>query len=63
LSDDFTAVLEMQSIKPLIGKAVGAASVHLKIKQPSENEFRMEQIATAAAIPGTTEESMLGMAK
>ena len=47
-SDDFTPVLELQGIKALLRKAIGAASVHLKISQPSENEVQMEQIATVA---------------
>ena len=59
LSDDFSPVLEMQGVNSLIRKAIGAVSVHLKITQPSEEELRMEQTATAAAIPGTTEEYIL----
>ena len=59
LSDDFRPVLEMQGVNAIIRKAIGVASVHLKISQPSENELRMEQTATAAAIPGTTEEYIL----
>jgi hypothetical protein len=59
LSDDFTPVLELQGVNLLIRKAIGAASVHLKITQPSEQELRMEQTATAASIPGTTEEYTL----
>ena len=59
LSDDFGPVLEMQGVNVLIRKAIVAASVHLKISQPSEQELQMEQTATAAAIPGTTEEYIL----
>ena len=59
LSDDFSPVLEVQGVNALIRKAIGAASVHLKITQPSKMELRMEQTATAAAIPGTTEEYTL----
>ena len=59
LSDDFSPVLEMQGVNVLIRKAIGAASVHLNILQPSEEELRMEQTATAAAIPGTTEDYTL----
>lgn len=59
LSDDFCPVLEMQGVNVLIRKAIVVASVHLKISQPSEQELRMEQTATAAAIPGTTEEYIL----
>lgn len=59
LSDDFTPVLALQGVNMLIRKAIGAASVHLKISQPSADEIRMEQTATAASIPGTTEEYTL----
>lgn len=59
LSDDFEPVLEMQGVNMIIRKATGAASVHLKIAQPSENELKMEQTATAASIPGTTESYVL----
>jgi hypothetical protein len=33
--------------------------VYLKISQPGENEIRIEQTATAASIPGTTEQYIL----
>ena len=59
LSDDFTPVLEMQGVNFMIRKATGAASVHLKISQPSETELKMEQTATSLAIPGTTENYIL----
>ena len=59
LSDDITQVLELQGVNVMIRKATGAASVHLKITQPSQNEFKMEQTATAAGIGGTTEEYVL----
>lgn len=59
LSDDFDPVLALQGVNILIRKAVTVASVNLKIKQPSELELRMEQTATAASVPGTTEEYTL----
>lgn len=59
LSDDFSPVLALQGTNVLIRKAISAASVHLKISQPSENELHMEQTATAASIPGTTEDYTL----
>lgn len=59
LSDDFAPVLALQGVNVIVRKAIGAASVHLKISQPSQNELRMEQTATAASIPGTTEEYTL----
>jgi hypothetical protein len=43
----------------MIRKATNVDSVHLKIKQPSENDLQMEQTATAASIPGTTEKYIL----
>ncbi len=59
LSDDFAPVLALQGVNVLLRKAISAASVHLKITQPSEQEFKMEQTATAASIPGTTENYIL----
>ena len=59
LSDDYTQVLALQGVNALIRKAIGTASVHLTITQLSEKEVRMEQTATAASIPGTTEEYIL----
>ncbi|KAJ9612606.1 hypothetical protein H2200_004203 [Cladophialophora chaetospira] len=59
LSDDFTPILALQGVNVLVRKAIGTASVHLKISQPSEQELNMEQTATAASIPGTTEEYIL----
>jgi hypothetical protein len=58
-SDDFESVLELQGVNLLIRKAIKTASVQLSISQPSQNEVRMEQTATAASIPGTTEEYIL----
>ena len=59
LSDDITQVLELQGVNFIIQKAAGAASVHLKITQPSENQYDMEQTATAAGIGATTEKYIL----
>jgi hypothetical protein len=59
LSDDISPVLELQGVNSLLRKAVSSASVHLKISQPSENEIHIEQTATAASIPGTTEQYIL----
>ena len=59
LSDDITQILELQGVNVMIRKATGAVSVHLKVTQPSENEFKMEQTATAAGIGGTTEQYVL----
>lgn len=59
LSDDISPVLELQGVNLLLRKAISSASVHLRISQPSENEIRVEQTATAAGIPGTTEQYTL----
>jgi hypothetical protein len=59
LSDDFSQVLALQGVNVLIRKAIGAASVYLNIVQDSQTELKMEQTATAASIPGTTEEYVL----
>ncbi|KIW57570.1 hypothetical protein PV05_06111 [Exophiala xenobiotica] len=48
-----------QGVNVMIRKATSVASMHLKIKQPSENDLQMEQTATAASIPGTTEKYIL----
>lgn len=59
LSDDFAPVLAMQGVNVVVRKAIGVASVHLKVSQSSEDEICMEQTATAASIPGTIEEYIL----
>ena len=59
LSDDYMRVLSVQGVSTLLIKAIGTASVHLTITQPSNDHIKMEQTATAAAIPGTTEEYTL----
>lgn len=59
LSDDISPVLELQGVSALLRKAISAASVHLKISQPSENEIHIEQTAITAKIPGTTEQYIL----
>ena len=52
-------VLALQGVKALLRKAVDTASVHFTIIQPSENELKMEQTATAASIPGTADDYIL----
>ncbi|ERF75476.1 hypothetical protein EPUS_07008 [Endocarpon pusillum Z07020] len=59
LSDDISPVLELQGVNTLLRKAISAASVHLRISQVSENEIHIAQTATAAGIPGTTEQYIL----
>ncbi|KAL6716001.1 hypothetical protein ACLMJK_006963 [Lecanora helva] len=59
LSIDVASILALQGTSSLIRKAIGSASVTLTISQPSDHEYKIEQIATAAAIPGTTEQYIL----
>lgn len=59
LSDDFTPILTLQGVNTLLRKAISSASVHLTISQPSQDQVNMKQTATAASIPGTTEEYVL----
>lgn len=59
LSDDFTPVLTLQGVNTLIRKATSVASVHLKIVQESSDKIHMENTATAAGIPGTSEDYTL----
>lgn len=58
-SDEFGQILAIQGVNALLRKAISVASVQLKISQPSQEEIYMEQTATAASIPGTTEEYIL----
>ena len=59
LSADIASILALQGTSTLIRKAIGSASVTLTISQPSEKEYSVKQTATAAAIPGTTEQYIL----
>ncbi|KAL8719036.1 MAG: hypothetical protein Q9225_003893 [Loekoesia sp. 1 TL-2023] len=59
LSTDVASILALQGTSTLIRKAIGSASVTLTISQPRENEYKIEQTATAASIPGTTEQYIL----
>ncbi|KAL8743473.1 MAG: hypothetical protein Q9184_008107, partial [Pyrenodesmia sp. 2 TL-2023] len=56
---DIASILELQGTSLLIRKAIASASVTLTISQPSSNEYKIEQTATAASIPGTTEQYIL----
>jgi hypothetical protein len=58
-SDDISPILKLQGVNTLLRKAISTASVYLKISQPSENEIRMDQTATAVSIPGTTGQYIL----
>ena len=59
LSADVSSILALQGTSSLVYKAIGSASVKLTISQPNENEYSVKQTATAAAIPGTTEQYVL----
>ena len=59
LSVDVASILALQGTSYMIRKAIGSASVTLTISQPRENEYSIKQNATAAAIPGTTEQYIL----
>ena len=59
LSVDVASILALQGTSALIRKAIGSASVTLTISQPTDNEYSIKQTATAAAIPGTTEQYIL----
>ncbi|KAI4120204.1 MAG: hypothetical protein LQ338_007182 [Usnochroma carphineum] len=59
LSADVAAILALQGTSILIRKAIGSASVTLTISQPHSDEYRIAQTATAASIPGTTEQYIL----
>lgn len=59
LSVDVASILALQGTSLIIRKAIGSASVTLTISQPSDNEYSIKQKATAAAIPGTTEQYIL----
>lgn len=59
LSDDFTPVLALQGVNTLIRKATSVASVQLKVTQESVDKMHMENTATAANIPGTSEDYTL----
>ncbi|KAL8920941.1 MAG: hypothetical protein Q9208_005967 [Pyrenodesmia sp. 3 TL-2023] len=56
---DIASILALQGTSTLIRKAIASASVTLTISQPSSNEYKIEQTATAASIPGTTEQYIL----
>ncbi|KAL8909434.1 MAG: hypothetical protein Q9207_000269 [Kuettlingeria erythrocarpa] len=56
---DIASILALQGTSILIRKAIASASVTLNISQPSTHEYKIEQTATAASIPGTTEQYIL----
>ena len=59
LSADVASILALQGTSFIIRKAIGSASVTLTISQPRKDEYKIEQTATAASIPGTTEQYVL----
>ncbi|KAL8931921.1 MAG: hypothetical protein Q9216_007026 [Gyalolechia sp. 2 TL-2023] len=58
-TDVVPAILALQGTSLPIRKAISTASVTLRISQPQRNEYTIEQTATAASIPGTTERYIL----
>ncbi|KAL9616190.1 MAG: hypothetical protein Q9160_008921 [Pyrenula sp. 1 TL-2023] len=56
LSSDYTQILTFQGVSTLTAKAIGTASVTLKIAQVGLTHIEVEQSATAAGISGTTEQ-------
>ncbi|KAI4149080.1 MAG: hypothetical protein L6R39_002616 [Caloplaca ligustica] len=56
---DVASILALQGTSTLIRTAIASASVTLTISQPRSNEYKIEQTATAASIPGTTEQYIL----
>ena len=59
LSADVAKILALQGTSSLVCKAIASASVTLTVSQPGDNEYSIKQTATAAAIPGTTEQYIL----
>ncbi|KAK4691144.1 hypothetical protein P7C71_g5792, partial [Lecanoromycetidae sp. Uapishka_2] len=59
LSDDISPILALQGTNTILRKAISSASVTLSISQPNTNEYKIHQTATAASIPGTTEQYIL----
>lgn len=59
LSDDISPILALQGTNALLRKAISSASVTLNISQPNPDEYSIHQSATAASIPGTTEQYIL----
>ncbi|KAG8529784.1 uncharacterized protein KY384_005265 [Bacidia gigantensis] len=51
-----TSILALQGTSYIIRNAIAAASVTLEISQPNSNEYHVKQTASAAAIPGTSEQ-------
>lgn len=56
LSDDISSILALQGTNTLLQKAISSASVTLNVSQPSPDQYSIHQSATAASIPGTTEQ-------
>lgn len=59
LSDDISPVLAVQGINGLLTKAMSSASIKVKIRQPKEDQYTFIQYATAASIPGTSQQYLL----
>ena len=59
LSDPYAPVLALEGVNTLIRKAASKCSVHLTVTQPTPDEIHVQQRATGASIPGTTEDYKL----
>ena len=59
LSDSIEPILAAQGVNTLLRKAISSASVTLFVSQPERDRYEIKQKATAAGIPGTTEEYIL----
>ena len=59
LSDDISPVLAVQGINGLLTKAMSSASIKVKFRQPKEDQYTFNQYATAASIPGTSQQYLL----
>ncbi len=59
LSDNIEPILAVQGVNYLPRKAISSASVTLHVLQPEKDKYEIKQNATAAGIPGTTEEYIL----
>lgn len=59
LSDDISPVFAVQGINGLLRKAMTSAPVKVKIRQPKVNHYTFTQYATAASVPGTSQQYLL----
>lgn len=58
-SDDISPVFAVQGINALLRTAMSSASVKADIRPPMANQYTFGQCATAASIPGTSQQYLL----